>query len=148
MFNNKELFLSIIKNDLVPTKYATNYLTVGKNNPTNPENVAYGYNRPSKGGYGHLSPETFIDSKEPINKRVNHIIDRYFDGYDKVLEISWDSSDRPRARYIYVAITKDLYARDYTGADTFRARELAYTLEPFYGKTIPIYIGTTPPPWL
>ena len=32
MFNNKALFLSTIENDLVPTKYATIYLTVGKNN--------------------------------------------------------------------------------------------------------------------
>ena len=149
MFNNKALFLrSTIENDLVPTKYATNYLTVGKNNPSNPENTIYGYNYLSIGGYGHLSPKTFIDSKEPINKRIKFIIDRASDGYRKVLEITWDSSNIPKARDLYVAITKDLYDWNSTGADTFRSRDLAYILEPFYGKTIPIYIGTTPPPWL
>lgn len=148
MFNNKELFLSTIENNLVPTKYATNYLTVGKNNPTNPKNINYGYNYLSIGGFGHISPETFIDSKEPINKRVQHILDRASDGYQKVLQIVWDSSNESRARDIYVAITKDLYDWNYTGSSTFRSRKLAYILEPFYGKTIPIYISTTPPPWL
>ena len=144
---NNTLLLNDIKNKLVPTKYATNYLTIGKSNPTNPENVIYGYNYLSIGGYGQISPETFIDNKEPINKRINYIIDRASDGYQKVLQIVFESSIESYARDLYFALTQDLYDWNYTGSSTFRSRELAYTLEPFYGKTIPIYLSTTPP-WI